>query len=95
MPGMTAFGFLIYSRNVSSSQTIPEFLFAGEYLYPSTEPECRPIRPLSSGPTPFLAYSPIWWQARHAANTFLPASASSAEAVAVAKNTVATDIMAA
>ena len=30
VPGTFAFGSLMYSRNVASSQVIPEFLFAGE-----------------------------------------------------------------
>ena len=30
VPGILAFGFLMYSRNVASSQVMPELLFASE-----------------------------------------------------------------
>ena len=30
VPGIFAFGFLMYSLNVASSQVMPEFLFASE-----------------------------------------------------------------
>ena len=43
-------------------------------------PDLRPSRPLSSGPTLFLAPSPIAWQARHLLNDDLPAAASCASA---------------
>src|SRR5882724_2951489 len=32
--------------------------------------------PLRTGPTPFFAVSPIWWQALHTPKTFSPAAAS-------------------
>src|SRR6476620_4295314 len=34
------------------------------------------MMPLRSGPTPFLAFSPIWWQALQTPKTFSPAAAS-------------------
>src|ERR1700722_12140837 len=43
-------------------------------------PECRPTTPLSTGPTMFLAPSPIWWQILHLEKTFSPAAASCAAA---------------
>src|SRR5229473_1351746 len=39
-------------------------------------PALRPMRPLRTGPTPFFAVSPIWWQALHTPKTFSPAAAS-------------------
>src|ERR1700730_1724084 len=39
-------------------------------------PALRPMRPLRTGPTPFFAVSPIWWQALHTLKTFSPAAAS-------------------
>src|SRR6266581_9206611 len=49
-------------------------------------PDLRPSIPFNSGPTLFLAPSPMAWQARHLLNDDLPAAASCAiavEAVAV------------
>ena len=43
-------------------------------------PDLRPSSPFSSGPTLFLAPSPIAWQARHLLNEVLPAAASCASA---------------
>src|SRR5208337_3013324 len=44
-------------------------------------PALRPTTPLSSGPTKFLALSPIWWQVLQTLNVTSPAAASpSAEA---------------
>jgi hypothetical protein len=54
VPGTTARGFMMYLAKSSSIQIIPEFLFASEWEYPGTEPEYRPMRPLSSGPTLLL-----------------------------------------
>src|SRR5260370_40985201 len=34
------------------------------------------MRPLRTGPTPFFAVSPIWWQALHTPKTSSPAAAS-------------------
>src|SRR5215510_13316208 len=47
-------------------------------------PDLRPSRPLSTGPTLFLAPSPTAWQARHLLNDVLPASASCASALEAA-----------
>jgi hypothetical protein len=51
----------MYSRNVASSQVIPEFLLASEYEYQATLPALRLMTPLRTGPTAFFAFSPIWW----------------------------------
>ena len=51
---------------------------------------CGPSSPFSSGPTLFLAPSPIAWQARHLLNEVLPAAASCAcapDAAAIAVTT--------
>src|ERR1700756_3828978 len=56
-------------------------------------PDLRPSMPLSTGPTLFLAPSPIAWQARHLLNDVLPAAAScaiGAGAVAVTGRVVST-----
>src|SRR5215813_3059691 len=53
-------------------------------------PEWRPSRPLSTGPTLFLAPSPMAWQARHLLNEVFPASASCASALEAAVNEVTT-----
>src|SRR4051812_38822383 len=47
------------------------------------------MRPFRTGPTPFLAVSPIWWQARHFRNTFSPAAASCANDAPVDRITAA------
>src|SRR3984893_14285609 len=46
--------------------------------------------PLSSGPTLFLAPSPIAWQARHLLNEVLPAAASCASAADAAADDATT-----
>src|SRR5215510_7923006 len=57
-------------------------------------PDLRPSRPLSTGPTLFLAPSPTAWQARHLLNDVLPASASCASALeAVAIEVTATSAL--
>src|SRR5689334_714438 len=57
-------------------------------------PEWRPSRPLSTGPTLFLAPSPMAWQARHLLNEVLPAAASCASALeAVASEVMATSAL--
>src|SRR6266850_807346 len=43
-------------------------------------PDLRPLSPLSTGPTLFLAPSPTAWQARHLLNEVLPAATSCASA---------------
>src|SRR5882724_12856131 len=45
-------------------------------------PDLRPSRPLSTGPTLFLAPSPTEWQGRHFLNEFSPAATSCARAPA-------------
>src|SRR5882672_2849605 len=47
-------------------------------------PDLRPSIPLSSGPTLFLAPSPIAWQGRHLLNEVLPAAASCASTLVTA-----------
>src|SRR5436190_12739871 len=41
-------------------------------------PDLRPSSPFSSGPTLFLAPSPVEWQGRHLLNDVLPAATSCA-----------------
>src|SRR5688572_15038780 len=53
-------------------------------------PDLRPSSPFNSGPTLFLAPSPIAWQARHLLNEVLPAAASCASAPGAAANEVTT-----
>src|SRR4029077_8752163 len=96
VPGTLTCGFLMYSLNVSSFQTMPEDLFASEYLNPSTEPAGRPTRPLRVGAARLRAPSPTIWQGAHFLNTSSPAPISCAGAAltdTVANSTVTGKIL--
>src|SRR6266852_385368 len=82
VPGTFARGSLIYSLNVGSSQVMLEGLLASEYAKFSALPDLRPSRPLSSGPTLFLASAPTAWQGRHFLKDVSPAATSWAWAFA-------------
>ena len=63
---------------------------SGTSLSGGALPDFRPSIPLSSGPTLFLAPSPIAWHGRHLLNEDLPAATSCASAPEAAADVAAT-----